>query len=182
MSGKSISEETWYDLQVLAKLNHPYPDDADPAEEEVIDDARRDYLEGAVKAYLHQIEHSWSEFDDASENAAFDPPDAVLDELRSTAARIAGLQTYLNELIIYARLFAAEPATARTVAQVTGLSHSTIVRMATPDLIAQVARQAQPVARARMEALKPAVNPLFYRRLAAIAAPLAAKPEPAATT
>ncbi|GAA3623662.1 hypothetical protein [Microlunatus ginsengisoli] len=171
VSRESVSVETWYDLSVLTMLRYPAPHDEDPVAEEVVDDQRRDYFNDAVEAYLRDIEHSWSEYDDGTDRGSFEPPDVVLDELQATAARIADLQNYLNELIIYARLFAAEPATARTVAEVTGLSHSTIVRMATPELIAQVAARVQPVARTQLQALQPATNPLFYRRLATLAAP-----------
>ena len=137
----------------------------------MIDRERREYLDAAVDAYLRAVQHSLSEFDEDIANASFEPPAPVLDELRSVASRIVELQTYLNRLIVYARLFAAEPSIARTVARATGISHSTIGRMATPELVADVAGQAQPVARARMEDLRPATNPHFYRRLAAIASP-----------
>src|SRR4051794_30409403 len=157
ISSQKISVETWYDLTMLTTLLHPDPDDDDhPAYVEVLEDQRRDHFNEAVETYLHDVEHSWDAYDGDPDNSSFEPPDAVLTELASTASRVAGLQRYLNKLIIYARLFAAEPASARTVAQVTGLSHSTIVPMATPELIAQVAAQVQPVARARLEALQPA--------------------------
>ena len=177
-SRDKISDETWYDLTMLTTLLYPDADDEDdPGYQEGLDDLRQDHFNDAVEAYLYGVENSWEAYDGDPDNAPFEPPDPVLSELKSTASRIAGLQRYLNKLIIYARLFAAEPATARTVAEVTGLSHSTIVRMATPELIAHVAAQVQPIARAQLNALQPATNPLFYRRLATIAAPTPAPPD-----
>jgi hypothetical protein len=163
----NLSDEATYDISVMARLR--FPDDDDSAQLG-IEEQRNEFVRETVEAYESDFSRSWTASEE-DEGHSFDPPDPLLDELSRTASQISWLTAYLDKLVVYARSFAAETSSARTIAEHTGVSHSTIVRMATPELIAAVATQAQSVAQSRMKNLEPIRNPIFYRRLATIAAP-----------
>jgi hypothetical protein len=163
----TLSDEATYDIAVMARLR--FPDDGE-SHQLGIEEQRDEFIQEIVEAYESDFSRSWTAFDE-DEGHSFDPPDPLLDELSRTAAQISRLTAYLDKLIVYARLFAADTSSARTIAEHTGVSHSTIVRMATPELIAAVATQAQAVAQSRIKNVEPLRNPIFYRRLATVAAP-----------
>ncbi|MBA3529713.1 MAG: hypothetical protein H0T91_10480 [Propionibacteriaceae bacterium] len=166
----SISDEAWYDILVMARLRYPYGEEGS---EEGTEDQRRHFIEEFIDDYQRTFDHSLSMFE---EDASFDPPDPVLNELLRTARDLAEISTYLDKLMVFARAFAAETSTTRVIADVTGVSHSTVVRTATPELVARVAAQAQQVAEMQMKGVEPVKNPVFYRRLVGLAA---AEPTPA---
>lgn len=169
----NISDEAWYDILVIARLRYPYGEEGT---EEGTEDQRRAFVEEFLDNYQRAFDQSWAMFEEDALRASFDPPDAVLDELSRAAQELAEISSYLDKLIMFARAFAAQTSTTRVIADVTGVSHSTVVRMATPELVAWVSAQAQQVAETQMKGVEPVKNPVFYQRLVGLAA---AEPAPA---
>jgi hypothetical protein len=163
-----LSDEATYDISVMARLR--FPDDGAQEDQIATEEHRDEFIREVMTAYESDFSRSWTAYE-RNGGHSFDPPDPLLDELSRTADQVSRLTAYLDRLIVYARLFAAETSSARTIAEHTGVSHSTIVRTATTELVRAVAAQAQPVARSRMKNLDPLRNPVFYRRLASVAAP-----------
>lgn len=144
-----------YSARVMAILRYPMPDEDDAAvdgvsyEEAVYatNTARQEYIE----QLLHQQEleeeawqHRMNGVDlEEWEDQLPDYPDLVLDELRSVADQIAELERYRDRLLIFARLFAVQPHAARSLANVVGLSYSTILRNADEQDVAYVQAEAQ---------------------------------------
>src|SRR3954453_18486003 len=50
-----ISEETWYDLTVLARLRHPNSDEGDPVAEQLIDQQRCEALRGLCSGLVRHF-------------------------------------------------------------------------------------------------------------------------------
>jgi hypothetical protein len=150
-----------YDIDVMARLKHPLPDTDDPSYHDIkldVDANRWQFANDAARDYSDALDR-------------FDPddgyglPNPLLEELGSVSTEIAILEGYRDRLIVFARTLAAEPASARTVAACTGLSHSTIVRMVTEETIAAVAADVEPAIDAVLTSLDIREDPQFYLRL-----------------
>lgn len=155
-----------YDIAVMARLCFPMPepDDTDSDEEpESIWEYRRQFEEDTQLAYDEWVT---TEYLEAKGSEPGDLPDPLTNELGRVSVRLRALETYRDRLIVFARTLASEPVPARTLGRCTGLSHSTIVRMVTPEAIADVATEAAPAAAELLgENFDPRDDPELYLRL-----------------
>jgi hypothetical protein len=124
---------------------------------------RNDYARDLAEQYQAMVEADYL----AAEDFAGLPerPNMVIRELGRVSRQLADLERYRDQLIVVARALASTPATARAVAQQTGLSHSTVVRMVTPEALAEVAAGVAPLVDQLLEEMEPGEAPAFYLRL-----------------
>ncbi len=167
MVDDEVPPGVWFDVSVMSKLRFPEPDDDDP--DLGLDEARGQFREDLAERYRMAVfaDQEAASFDD------FDlppPPNPVLMELADVSAGLHRLEAYRDLLILFCRNVSTDPETARAIAAVTGLSHTTILRTGTVAELAGVVSVAQPVAEAMLGSLDPGREPGLYRRLRQIRA------------
>jgi hypothetical protein len=167
MADDDVPPEVWFDVSVMTKLRFPEPDDEDndPGLEEAKDQYREDLAEQYRMAVFADQEAASLDDSDLPP-----PPNPVLMELAEVSAALRRLEVYRDKLIIFCRNVSADPETARAIAAVTGLSHTTVLRTGTVEQLAGVVAVAKPVAEAMLGWLDPAREPGLYRRLRQIRA------------
>ena len=159
---------TSYDIAVMARLRYPMPAPVDPdvdeAAREAVWEDRRQFAEEQEEEYENLLSNAYL----TAEVGGDGPgrlPDLITSELAGVARQLQLLEEYRDRLIVFARSLASRPVPARTLGSATGVSHSTIVRMATAEAIADVAMEAGPAAADTLQDLDPRDDPEFYLRL-----------------
>lgn len=174
MTDVEVPSEVWFDVTVMSNLRYPEPDheDNDPRLDEAMDqlyEERGRYREDFVERYRMTVfadqEMAW-----ADDSELPPPPNPVLMELADVSADLRRLEAYRDRLIIFCRNVSADPETARGIAAVTGLSHTTVLRTGTVADLAGVVAVAKPVAEAMLHSLDSGREPGLYRRLRQIRA------------
>jgi hypothetical protein len=169
-AAKRATKRVQYDAAVMARLRFPMPDslqpdsDADEAARDAVWDDREQYAREAVEEYDNLVTNAYLAAEALGE-ATGSAPSVLASELEKVSARLRALEEYRDRLIVFARTLASEPVPARTLAARTGLSHSTILRMATPEAIADIAVEAGPAAAAALEDVDPREDPQLFVRL-----------------
>jgi hypothetical protein len=163
------SKRTAYDIQVMARLRYPMPvrdeDEwgADEAEEAAWE-ARQRYAEELSREYEDMVENEYLAAE-ARDEIPGPPPNLIEAELASVSGQIEALEEYRERLLVFARTLSSDLLSARRLAQCTGLSHSTIVRMATDEAIAEVAAEASVVATETLRDVDRRDDPQLFLRL-----------------
>ena len=164
------SRRVTYDAAVMARLRFPMPDPA--SDDDDIADAVRDDIWQQREQYARELTEGYNELvtssylaADSDGSAPGPAPSVVATELGLVSARLKELEEYRDRLIVYARSLASTPVPARAVAASTEMSHSTIVRMATAEAIADIAVEASPAAADVLQDFDPREDPQFYLRL-----------------
>lgn len=158
-----------YDIEVMARLRYPMPaagpDDwgADETREAVWEDRRR-YAEELAREYEDLVENEYLAAE-ANDWAPGPAPSLILTELASVSGQIEALEAYRERLLVFARTLASETHSARKLAECTGLSHSTIVRMATDEAIAEIVAEAGAVAADTLRDFDRRDDPQLFLRL-----------------
>lgn len=174
MTDDEVPPGVWFDVSVMADLRYPEPDheDSDPGLEEAkfqLGEAKDQYREDFVERYRMAVfadqETAW-----VDDYELPPPPNPVLMELAEVSAEMRRLEAYRDRLIIFCRNVSADPETARGIAAVTGLSHTTVLRTGTVADLAQVVAVAKPVAEVMLSRLDKGREPGLYRRLLQIRA------------
>jgi hypothetical protein len=160
-----------YDIEVMARLRYPMraadhvdpPEAADLAREAIWVDRER-YAKDLVHDHEDRVEHEYL-IAEALDDDPGPPPNVIMSELSNVSGQITDLEDYRERLLVFARTLASKPLSARKLAESTGLSHSTIVRMATAEAIAEIAAEAGAVAAGVLQDLDPQDDPQLYLRL-----------------
>ena len=160
-----LPREVWFDIAVITRLR--LPDEPDGPPPEVLIEERNDYARDLADQYQAMVEADYLEADDVA--GLPERPNMVAFELAKVSRRLADLERYRDQLIVVARALASTPITARAVAQQTGLSHSTVVRMVTPKALADVSASVAPLAEQALDDIEPGEAPAFYLRLRSVA-------------
>jgi hypothetical protein len=84
--------------------------------------------------------------------------------------RIRKLERHRDQLIAFARSYAVDPESMRVIGTATGLSHTTIMRIADDAAIRSVARHARKIAEKMLAWLNPREEPALFARLSKVAA------------
>jgi hypothetical protein len=162
-------ERLKYDVNVMARLRFPMPD---RDEREVLDEEREEVYENRrafVEHHLDEVENQIVEVvrrTQAGDGIVGSTPEPLVEELAWVGQQLSMLETYRDRLIVFARTLASETVPARTIGRSTSLSHSTIVRMVTPEAIADIASEASAAAYAALHSgWEPRDDPEFYLRL-----------------
>ena len=170
MLHRMVSERVRYDIAVMARLRFPLPSPASTTgieSSEAARDAaweeRTRFADAVERAYDERLANEYLEFDEDESPPAL--PNVLAEELTSVSRELHTLEEYRDRLIVFARTLASETVPARALAARTGLSHSTIVRMATQEAVADVGVEAGPVAANTLKDLDARQDPELYRRL-----------------
>lgn len=158
-----------YDIQVMARLRYPMPvaepDDwgADEAAEAIWRDRER-YAEELAQEYEDLVENEYLAAE-ANDWAPGPAPSVILTELANVSGQIDALEAYRERLLVFARTLSSETFSARKLAECTGLSHSTVVRMATDEAIAAIVAEAGAIAADTLRDFDRRDDPQLFLRL-----------------
>ena len=164
MTDSRVPRDTWYEMFVAARLRF----DGRDWPEDYLDDQLQEFMDNEVRRYEYDIEQRELAAD-ADDEATFEAPTYLLDSLTAVSAQISELEEFRNQLIAFARSYAIDPESMRVTAAATGLSHSTIMRIASETAVRRVARIAGPAAESALAQLSAREDPDLYARFAAIA-------------
>lgn len=181
---EQLSAGERYEAEVIGRLRYrPRPADDDP---EIVQESAQAAAEAALEyatdiaaTHVDRVQEWIDTVDHEDEGAVSEYPSLVLEELAYTASRIADMEAYRDRLLIFARLFAFDPRSSRQIAQVAGLSYSSVLRAATDEDTDDVQRIAASEAADFVRQLHASrTNPQLmetYARLRAIAGPTTTK-------
>lgn len=158
-----LPREVGFDIAVIARLC--IADGADGSPPEVLFEERAAYARDLAEEYEAMVEADYLAAEDSTTVGLPERPNMVTREIGKVSRQLADLERYRDQLIVVARGLASAPATARAVAQQTRLSHSTVVRMVTPEAIAEVSATVAPLVEQLLEEMEPGEAPGFYLRL-----------------
>lgn len=171
-----------YEAETISRLRHPKSsvDPDNPDADQLVGEAAHEYASDLAAHHVGRVE-GWIdtvELDDGGEPTQ-EYPSLILAELAYTAREIAQMEEYRDRLLVFARLFAFDPKSSRQIAQVAGLSYSSVLRAATDEHTEQVEQVARSEAAQLVRQLHATrTNPHVmetYARLRAIAGPDATK-------
>lgn len=153
-----------YDMSVMARLRIPRSKPSSPEEDETLGLEREQFVEALRDWYEQVVEGHYLEAEAAGERPGR-PPSVVAQEVASISRQIEQLVTYRDQLLVFGRSLASEVVPARHLAARSGISHSTIVRMASDDAIEELAVVAGPVAALALEYLNFQDDPELHARM-----------------